>query len=107
MPLTGQKSIRPYWRNYFDNSDALIYVIDSADKKRMEEAGIEMQQLLEEDKLASVPLLIFANKQDLISAMTEEDVSLVFCINLHLVSMTSIRVGHNPPAPRLFHLTDC
>ena len=28
----GQREIRPYWRNYFDNTDALVYVIDSADK---------------------------------------------------------------------------
>jgi len=33
--IGGQKSIRPYWRNYFDQTDALIYVIDSADRRRM------------------------------------------------------------------------
>ena len=33
--IGGQKSIRPYWRNYFDHTDALIYVIDSSDQKRM------------------------------------------------------------------------
>jgi len=44
----GQKSIRPYWRNYFEATDAMIYVIDSADRRRMEETGIELQQLLEE-----------------------------------------------------------
>jgi GTPase SAR1 family protein len=141
--IGGQKSIRPYWRNYFDQTDALvcilsstfslqrassapldncrgllylvrmhqrstlkvlllqnltmlrclsvnlccwlivccctgcthtnttqhaiallqIYVIDSADKKRMEETGEELGQLLEEDKLSEVPVLIYANKQ--------------------------------------------
>lgn len=71
---TGQKSIRPYWKNYFDQTDALIYVIDSADKKRMEETGVELKQLLEEEKLQNVPLLIFANKQDLLSAMTPAEV---------------------------------
>jgi hypothetical protein len=40
-----------------------IYVIDSADKKRMEETGEELGQLLEEDKLSEVPVLIYANKQ--------------------------------------------
>lgn len=35
--IGGQKSIRPYWRNYFDQTDALIYVIDSADRRRMDE----------------------------------------------------------------------
>jgi ADP-ribosylation factor-like protein 3 len=59
----GQKSIRPYWRNYFDTTNAMIYVIDSSDRRRMEETGIELQQLLDEDKLSGVPLLIFANKQ--------------------------------------------
>jgi hypothetical protein len=79
--IGGQKSIRPYWRNYFDNSDALIYVIDSADKRRMEEAGTEMQSLLDEEKLSGVPLLIFANKQDLINAMEHKEVrpSPSFC----------------------------
>ena len=48
MMYIGQKSIRPYWRNYYDQTDALIYVIDSADKRRMEETGVELQQLLDE-----------------------------------------------------------
>ena len=34
---------RPYWRNYFENTDVLIYVIDSADTKRFEETGQELQ----------------------------------------------------------------
>ena len=41
---------RPYWRNYFENTDVLIYVIDSADVKRLEETGQELQELLCEDK---------------------------------------------------------
>ncbi|VDQ02088.1 unnamed protein product [Trichobilharzia regenti] len=45
-----------------------IYVIDSADKKRFEETGEELLELLSEDKLAGVPLIIFANKQDLLTA---------------------------------------
>uniref|UniRef100_A0A914I829 ADP-ribosylation factor-like protein 3 n=1 Tax=Globodera rostochiensis TaxID=31243 RepID=A0A914I829_GLORO len=32
--IGGQRKIRPYWKNYFDNTDVLIYVIDSADRKR-------------------------------------------------------------------------
>jgi ADP-ribosylation factor-like protein 3 len=41
-------------------------VIDSADRKRFEETGQELQELLYEEKLVGVPLLIFANKQDLV-----------------------------------------
>merc|ERR1711998_608269 len=54
--IGGQKTIRPYWKNYFDNTDALVYVIDSADRRRVEESGDELTQLLDEDKMAGVPL---------------------------------------------------
>merc|ERR1712216_932283 len=73
--IGGQKSIRPYWRNYFDQTDALVYVIDAADHRRMDETGGELQELLQEERLAGVPLLVFANKQDLINAMKEDEVS--------------------------------
>lgn len=73
--IGGQKSIRPYWRNYFDQTDAMIFVIDSADKRRMEECGVELQLLLDEEKLAAVPLLIYANKQDLLNAQTPAEIT--------------------------------
>lgn len=75
--IGGQREIRPYWRNYYDNTDALVYVIDSADRARLEEVNTELSRLLvEEDKLAGVPLLVFANKQDLLSALPASDISL-------------------------------
>jgi ADP-ribosylation factor-like protein 3 len=52
-----------------------IYVIDSADKRRIEETGIELQQLLEEERLAHVPLLVLANKQDLLNALEPGEIS--------------------------------
>ena len=60
--LGGQKAIRQHWKNYYDQLDCLIYVIDSSDRLRMQECAEELQSLLEEDKLAGVPLLIYANK---------------------------------------------
>merc|ERR1712146_481652 len=72
--IGGQKTIRPYWKNYFENTDALIYVVDSSDRRRLEEAGEELAELLVEDKLGGVPLLVFANKQDLISAVPADEI---------------------------------
>merc|ERR1712167_426713 len=57
--IGGQKTIRPYWRNYFDQTDALVYVIDSSDRRRMQESGQELNELNQEDKLGGIPLLIF------------------------------------------------
>ncbi|KAL3776667.1 hypothetical protein ACHAW5_008698 [Stephanodiscus triporus] len=74
LDIGGQKAIRPYWRNYFDRTDALIYVIDSSDKRRMKETGAELDQLLSEEKLKGVPLMVFANKQDLLNALSLEEI---------------------------------
>ncbi|XP_045187964.1 ADP-ribosylation factor-like protein 3 [Mercenaria mercenaria] len=73
--IGGQRKIRPYWKNYFENTDVLIYVIDSSDRKRMEETGEELNELLDEDKLCGVPLLVYANKQDLDFAASAADIS--------------------------------
>lgn len=73
--IGGQRTIRPYWRNYFEQTDALVYVVDSADRRRLEESGMELQLLLEETKLAGIPLLVFANKQDLINALPAKEIA--------------------------------
>ncbi|OWK08088.1 hypothetical protein Celaphus_00008631 [Cervus elaphus hippelaphus] len=60
-----------------------IYVIDSADRKRFEETGQELAELLEEEKLSCVPVLIFANKQDLLTAAPASEIAEG--LNLHTV----------------------
>lgn len=73
--IGGQKTIRPYWSNYFESTDALVFVIDSSDRRRLEESGKELSELLAEDKLAAIPLLVFANKQDLLQATPANEIS--------------------------------
>lgn len=75
--IGGQKAIREYWSNYFPHTDGLVYVIDSADEKRVREAGDELESLLLEKDLINVPLLIFANKQDLGAALEPGEVTIV------------------------------
>lgn len=43
----GQKTLRSYWNNYFSGTDGLVFVIDSADAKRLKESGVELQELLQ------------------------------------------------------------
>ena len=45
----GQKSLRSYWRNYFENTDALIWVVDSADPLRLADCRKELHALLLEE----------------------------------------------------------
>ena len=72
--IGGQREIRPYWRNYYEQTDALVYVVDSADEMRVEEVKANLQELLQEEQLKGVPLLVFANKQDLEMALEAPEV---------------------------------
>ena len=56
-------------------------MIDSADKRRIEETGVELSQLLEEERLTNVPLLIMANKQDLMNAMDPDEITDALSLN--------------------------
>ena len=59
----GQDKIRPLWRHYFQNTQGLIFVVDSNDRERVGEARDELHRMLQEDELRDAVLLIFANKQ--------------------------------------------
>ena len=45
----GQRTLRPYWRNYFEQTDALVWVVDSSDRMRMQDCKEELHSLLTED----------------------------------------------------------
>lgn len=70
----GQRSLRSYWRNYFECTDALIWVVDSADHRRLEDCKSELQALLTEERLSGATLLIFANKQDLPGSLSADQI---------------------------------
>ncbi|OMJ10397.1 ADP-ribosylation factor-like protein 1, partial [Smittium culicis] len=65
----------PYWRCYYANTDAIIYVVDSADRDRIGICRDELVSMLEEDELRNSVLLVFANKQDIEGAMTAAEIS--------------------------------
>jgi len=70
----GQRTLRPYWRNYFEQTDALVWVVDSSDRLRMQDCREELHSLLQEDRLAGASLIILANKQDLAGAMNDVEI---------------------------------
>ncbi|EGG04509.1 uncharacterized protein MELLADRAFT_37432 [Melampsora larici-populina 98AG31] len=70
----GQSTLRAYWRNYFEATDAIIWVVDSVDRERLKETSKELDKLLVEERLAGASLLIFANKQDLSGSLTPEEI---------------------------------
>jgi len=71
----GQDKIRPLWRHYFQNTQGLIFVVDSNDRERIGEAHDELHKMLAEDELRDAVLLVFANKQDLPQAMSVAEIT--------------------------------
>jgi len=65
----GQEKIRTLWKHYFENTEGIVWVIDSADTSRIAEAKEELHRVLAEEQLLKAPVLIFANKQDLPNAL--------------------------------------
>ena len=61
----GQDKIRPLWRHYYTGSEGLIFVVDSSDRERIDEARQELHRIIGDREMRNALLLVFANKQDL------------------------------------------
>ncbi|CRG99070.1 ADP-ribosylation factor, putative [Plasmodium relictum] len=71
----GQDKIRPLWRHYYSNTDGLIFVVDSNDRERIDDAREELHRMINEEELKDAIILVFANKQDLPNAMSAAEVT--------------------------------
>jgi ADP-ribosylation factor-like protein 2 len=70
----GQRSLRSYWRNYFESTDGLVWVVDSTDRARLGDCRYELHQLLREERLLGADLLVLANKSDVTGCMSVADI---------------------------------
>merc|ERR1712149_145637 len=71
----GQDKIRPLWRHCYQGTQGLIFVVDSNDRDRAEDAREELMKMLNEDEMRDAVLLVFANKQDLPNAMPAAEIT--------------------------------
>ncbi|MES1915616.1 MAG: ADP-ribosylation factor-like protein 2 [Cercozoa sp. M6MM] len=73
----GQQTIRSYWRNYFEQTDGIIWVVDSADRRRLDQCKQALDDLLQEERLVGATLLVLCNKQDLAGALSAAQITQV------------------------------
>lgn len=73
--IGGQDRIRSLWKHYFMGAHAVIFVLDSSDRERVNEAKEELWGLLRDPELEQAACLILANKQDLPDAMSTKEVA--------------------------------
>jgi small GTP-binding protein len=77
----GQHRIRALWRHYYHNAKGLIFVVDSNDISRIDEAREELNTLLNADELHDCIVLIYANKQDLPHSMKPTELAIHLGLN--------------------------
>lgn len=70
----GQEKLRPLWKSYTRCTDGIVFVLDSVDVERMEEAKMELQRTARAPDNAGVPILVLANKQDLPGAKEPHEI---------------------------------
>ncbi|XP_077397088.1 uncharacterized protein LOC144033117 [Festucalex cinctus] len=70
----GQRKMRPHWQHHYADTAGLLFVVDSADRGRLDEARKELHQVLKYESLKGVPLVVLSNKQDLRGALGPEAV---------------------------------
>lgn len=75
VDVGGSDNIRKTWKNYYDYTDGLIFVVDSSNKNRIADANAELNKLLKAEELKHCPVLVYANKQDLNGALSPGEVT--------------------------------
>jgi small GTP-binding protein len=73
--LGGQERVRALWYHYFHRTQVLVFVVDSNDIGRLDEARDELHKLVEDPQLRDAILLVYANKQDLPNAIKPQELA--------------------------------
>ncbi|KAK2905067.1 hypothetical protein Q8A67_006866 [Cirrhinus molitorella] len=90
----GQEKLRPLWKSYSRCTDGIIYVVDSVDVDRLEEAKTELHKVTKFAENQGTPLLVIANKQDLPKSLSVADIEK----QLALQELTPATTYHIQPA---------
>lgn len=76
--LGGQQELQLLWDKYYQEAHGIIWVVDSSDRKRLDESVAAFRKVIKNDLLANLPLLFVVNKQDLPNAMKPSEVVTAF-----------------------------
>ena len=87
----GQDKIRPLWRHYYTGTQGLIFVVDCADRERIDEARRELHKIINDREMKDAIILVFANKQDVKGG----EGNTLPCHSPHYVSICSANTRGN------------
>lgn len=88
--LGGHIQARKVWRDYFPAVDGIIYIVDASDLSRLNESKIELDGILNDEQVASIPILVLGNKIDIPTAVS--DVELQGFLNIQCTGKGTVSV---------------
>ncbi|CCH44386.1 ADP-ribosylation factor 1 [Wickerhamomyces ciferrii] len=88
----GQESLRSLWEEYFTHCHAIIFIVDSTDRERIEECQSNLTKIINNDSIESIPILMLANKQDVEDHLEVEDIKEIFNVIAEHLSARDSRV---------------
>jgi len=80
--LGGQDKIRALWPHYYQQSSGIVFVVDSNDQDRFEQAKSELHAVMSHKENVGKPLVVLANKQDLPYAVNKEIITERLALNV-------------------------
>ncbi|KAL3081066.1 hypothetical protein niasHS_000610 [Heterodera schachtii] len=86
--IGGQPRFRSMWERYCRGVNAIVFMVDAADKSKLEPAKSELMQLLSKPQLEAIPVLVLGNKKDLPDALDEGQ--LIDAMNLESIQNREI-----------------
>ena len=99
--LGGHETARKVWDNYHSTADAVIYLIDTADRERFAEAKQELDKLLAIEGMQNTPFLILGNKIDIAGAASEQELRHLFGLTQTTTGKTTFNVGKDTGVRRV------
>ncbi|XP_064289217.1 ADP-ribosylation factor-like protein 8B isoform X2 [Passer domesticus] len=70
--IGGQPRFRSMWERYCRGVNAIVYMVDAADRDKIEASRNELHNLLDKPQLQGIPVLVLGNKRDLPNALDEK-----------------------------------
>ncbi|GAQ88964.1 ADP-ribosylation factor [Klebsormidium nitens] len=81
VDMSGQEKYVKLWESFYKDIQAVVFVVDSADRARLSAAKALLDSVLERPELEHLPLLVFANKADLVHALPAVQVAQVLAVD--------------------------
>ncbi|XP_010880344.2 ADP-ribosylation factor-like 8Bb [Esox lucius] len=81
--IGGQPRFRSMWERYCRGVNAIVYMVDAADREKVEASRNELHNLLDKPQLQGIPVLVLGNKRDLQCALDEKQ--LIEKLNLSAI----------------------